>query len=190
MRHTIDADSHVAIGRFLNEKFGDSNGFCVAGLHACADLTVDALDIFLKMAAARAIVLMSCCYHKMAPAADDGSFKNFPLSECLRGVWLRQGGGEFLRVPFLRLAAQPSSVSESLKDIVFNLMSRAVIQLYADKCKWASLSYKVRCFLVASRASERIDDNHLATTAGTNFRSTKTLGEKLAFPNAPRMQLG
>lgn len=138
IRHKINESSQEPIAQFLTEKFQNYGGFCITGLHACADLTIEALDIFLKMAAARSIVLMSCCYHKMACEAveNGGRFKNFPMSGCLRDSWVRNGGIEYLRVPFLRLAAQPPNVKEKLEDLVFNLLARAVVQLYADRSKW------------------------------------------------------
>ncbi|KAJ8704418.1 hypothetical protein PYW07_011606 [Mythimna separata] len=66
-----------------------------------------------------------------------GVFKNFPLSCCLKGLFGTFKGDEFIRVPFLRLAAQPPSVDDKLEDLVFNLLSRAVLQTFAFKhnCK-------------------------------------------------------
>lgn len=86
------------------------------------------------MEAAKYLVIMPCCYHKMA--LNDGKFKNFPLSRCLKTVFDELSGAKFLKVPFLRLGAQPPEVADNLENSVFNLMARAVLQLYAHKRKY------------------------------------------------------
>ncbi|KPI96698.1 Uncharacterized protein C12orf26-like [Papilio xuthus] len=135
IRHRITEHSHVNLSEFLNDKFQNCNSFCITGLHACADLTVDAMNIFLKMENARAMILMPCCYHKMRiENLSDGKFSNFPLSKCLKEIYIKNRGFEYMKVPFLRLAAQPQLSSQSnIKDLVFNLLARAVLQIYACK---------------------------------------------------------
>ncbi|KAJ8707287.1 hypothetical protein PYW08_011421 [Mythimna loreyi] len=135
IKHTVTENSHENIEEFLNDKFKNHREFCITGLHACADLTIDAINLFLKMSHAKTMVIMPCCYHKMVEYG--GVFKNFPLSDCLKGLFSKFKGGEFMRVPFLRLAAQPPSVDDKLEDLVFNLLSRAVLQKFAFKhnCK-------------------------------------------------------
>uniref|UniRef100_A0A1E1WKS0 Methyltransferase domain-containing protein n=1 Tax=Pectinophora gossypiella TaxID=13191 RepID=A0A1E1WKS0_PECGO len=134
IKHTINEHSDEKILEFLTDKFGKSSNFCISGLHACADLTVDGMNLFLKMADAKALVLMPCCYHKMArDGSKDDRFKNFPISNCLKEIFEENKGFEFLKVPFLRLAAQPPTVDENLEDLVFNLLARATVQLYAHK---------------------------------------------------------
>lgn len=137
MKHTIKPDSYRNIQDMMDDKFPTSNNFCIVGLHACADLTVDAIDIFLKMEHARAIVLMPCCYHRIKVENDkNGRFKNFPLSRTLKDISEKTGGFKYLTVPFLRLATQPPNVeNEKLEDLVFNLLARAVLQVYATKSK-------------------------------------------------------
>lgn len=131
VKHTISNDSHENIQKFLQNKFGDVQRFCITGLHACADLTIDALDIFLKMDKAKALAIMPCCYHKIC--IENGRFKNFPLSKCLKDALKQSKGAEYyLGVPFLRLAAHPQTFDEPLKDLVFNLLSRATLELYAQ----------------------------------------------------------
>ncbi|KAH9632556.1 hypothetical protein HF086_012363 [Spodoptera exigua] len=135
IKHTVKEDSDENIRRFVQEKFENHRQFCITGLHACADLTIDAINLFLKMDEARAIVIMPCCYHKMVENCN--SFRNFPLSTCLKDIFRKYNGSEYLKVPFLRVAAQPPFVDEKLEDLVFNLLSRAVLQEYAFKqnCK-------------------------------------------------------
>lgn len=133
VKHTIKNDSHEKIQYFLKEKFQNLDKFCIIGLHSCADLTIDAIDIFLKMEKAKAIAIMPCCYHKMIE--NDGGFKNFPISNTLKNICERWDGDLRLNVPFLRLATQPPRVEEKLQDLVFNLLSRAVLQVYASKRK-------------------------------------------------------
>lgn len=137
LKHMITENSHTNIQEYLNDKFENNNRFCIAGLHACADLTVDAINIFLKMADAKAIVVMPCCYHKMATIDPEQKiFKNFPLSSCLKDVFEKYKGYEYIGVPFLRLAAQPPCRTDDiLENLVFNLLARAVLQLYAHRRK-------------------------------------------------------
>ncbi|XP_050679207.1 methyltransferase-like protein 25B isoform X2 [Leptidea sinapis] len=135
IKHTVTVESHDAIQRFLLDKFPNHKGFCITGLHACADLTVDAMSLFLKMEHARAMIIMPCCYHKIK--GDNGRFNNFPLSECLKCIYERYSGFQYLRVPFLRLATQPTNIAnESLEDLVFNMLARATLQVFAVKNKF------------------------------------------------------
>ncbi|XP_037295747.1 protein RRNAD1-like [Manduca sexta] len=131
IKHRVTEQSDWNIKQFLNDKFGDSNMFCITGLHACADLTIDAINIFLKMEEAKALILMPCCYHRMNE--NSGKFHNFPLSNCLKNVFAKYEDLDCLNVPFLRLAAQPPNRSHKMANSVFNLLARAVLQLYAYK---------------------------------------------------------
>ncbi|XP_041986865.1 protein RRNAD1-like isoform X2 [Aricia agestis] len=136
IKHTVTEDSVPSLEELIRSKFPNTDNFCITGLHACADLSVDAMNIFLRMPRARSLVIMPCCYHRLE--SRDGTFKNFPVSECLKAVYTELGGSGFLRVPFLRLATQPQVITTSnIRDLVFNLLARAVLQLYGHKrnCK-------------------------------------------------------
>lgn len=137
IKHRITDQSHINLEYFLKDKFQNCNNFCITGLHACADLTVDAMNIFLKMENARAMILMPCCYHKMRiEHLSDSKFSNFPLSNCLKEIYFKRSGFEYMKTPFLRLAAQPQLIGQNnLRSLVFNLIARAVLQVYASKCK-------------------------------------------------------
>nr|XP_034838375.1 methyltransferase-like protein 25 [Maniola hyperantus] len=139
IKHTINTESYTNIKEFVDDKFPNCERFCITGLHACADLTVDAINIFLKMEQARALVIMPCCYHRIiAENRGNCRFKKFPLSKALKEVCEKNNGFKFLTVPFLRLATQPPNVkNEKMEDLVFNLLARAVLQVYASKhnCK-------------------------------------------------------
>lgn len=136
IKHFISKESVTNIKEYLNDKFPNTQGFCIAGLHACADLTVDAIDIFLKMEDARAILIMPCCYHRLQ--TDSRTFEKFPLNSVLKQLHEKHGGKDYLKVPFLRLATQPNvNLEDKLEDLVFNLLSRAVLQLYGWKREYA-----------------------------------------------------
>lgn len=136
IKHKISEDSDNHLMEFIEDKF-KSNEFCICGLHACADLTVDAINLFLKMEHARAIVIMPCCYHKILQI-DDGVFKNFPMSNCFKTTLKRCNA--ILNVPFLRLAAQPPNISrDKMEDLVFFLLARATLQKYAHERKLQGL---------------------------------------------------
>ncbi|CAG4964178.1 unnamed protein product [Colias eurytheme] len=133
LKHTVTEDSNVKIEECIRDKFSKRQNFCMTGLHACADLTVDAVNLFLKMEDARAIVIMPCCYHKILECRD-GTFKNFPLSNCLKDVFDKYSGYKYLQKPFLRLAAQPPNIAEdNMEDLVFSLLARATLQVYASR---------------------------------------------------------
>lgn len=133
IKHTITEDSYTSIEEYLEDKFTNFTSFCITGLHACADLTIDAINLFLKIEKAKAIIIMPCCYHRLISEKD--KFKNFPLSKKLGSVYEKIGCNLFT-VPFLRLATQPPNLTEEkLENLVFNLLARAVIQLYGVKCE-------------------------------------------------------
>ncbi|XP_012273858.1 methyltransferase-like protein 25 [Orussus abietinus] len=137
----VNENSIEIIESLLREHFEECQNVGLIGLHACGDLSVDALKAFSKMAAARLLVLMSCCYHKMAPAETGEFFCHFPLSVELREALEEFGksGGMFLERPFLRLACQESAerwndASEELhRKHGFHVLARAVLELYAHK---------------------------------------------------------
>lgn len=105
VQHFITVDSEDFILRHLQDSSAD---LVIFGLHGCGDLTVTALNLFLKMPRVSKIVFMPCCYHKMTPKDDEyRSFNHFPLGEELRGI-LSTYDEIFLNRPFLRLAGQQS----------------------------------------------------------------------------------
>ncbi|XP_031770315.2 methyltransferase-like protein 25B [Galleria mellonella] len=130
IKHTINDDSHTNIQEYLQDKFYKCGAFCITGLHACADLTVTAINLFLKMADAKSMVLMSCCYHLML--RNNGRFRNFPLSNSLRVIFEERVSYQYISVPFLRLGAQPPHFDDNLEEMVFNLLARSALQLYAN----------------------------------------------------------
>ncbi|CAG9573618.1 unnamed protein product [Danaus chrysippus] len=130
IKHTINENSKNNIEEYLCDKFLNCDSFCITGLHACADLTIDAINIFLNSKTANGLVIMSCCYHRMI--SDNGRFKNFPLSDALKEC-CDENSLEILSIPFLRLAAQTSTLGTKIEDSVFNLLARAVLQVYAFK---------------------------------------------------------
>ncbi|CAK1548770.1 unnamed protein product [Leptosia nina] len=132
IKHTVTEDSRTHIAEYLKDKF-DARSFSICGLHACADLTIDAIHLFQKMEDARALVIMPCCYHKMKQTRA-GGFENFPLSKRLKILYDTYEGFKYLKVPFLRLAAQPPNISqEKMENLVFSLLARATLQLYAHQ---------------------------------------------------------
>ncbi|KAM3955781.1 methyltransferase-like protein 25B [Aphomia sociella] len=135
MKHTINEGSYTKIQEYLQDKFNNCGKFCITGLHACADLTVTAINLFTKMADANSMILMPCCYHLML--VDNGRFSNFPLSKSLKVIFEEEASYNYMGVPFLRLGAQPPNFNDNLEEMVFNLLARAVLQHYAQthNCK-------------------------------------------------------
>ncbi|PSN34212.1 hypothetical protein C0J52_13137 [Blattella germanica] len=81
---------------------------CLVGLHACGDLAVSAIQLFLRISLLETMVLVPCCYHKME-LSEENEFVNFPLSASLRDM-VSSSGKSFLSRPFLRLASQESAI--------------------------------------------------------------------------------
>ncbi|XP_071054409.1 methyltransferase-like protein 25B [Onthophagus taurus] len=118
------------------------DNFCITGLHACADLSITILKLFLKITSAKCLVIMPCCYHRLTiNSIEDGleTFLNFPCSDILKRVAENFKIETFLRRPFLRLAAQQSC--ESWKELdhnahdihAKNCLFRAILQEIAEE---------------------------------------------------------
>lgn len=145
----LTCNSAETIETILLNEFQEQLDICLIGLHACGDLSIDALKIYRDMKRARVFIMVSCCYHKMSVSKSTQTdtlikkqyFNNFPLSNCLKTV-IRNTNfdiGFFLRQPFLRLACQEPSdrwCNMSIKrhnEHSFHVLARAVLQLYAAK---------------------------------------------------------
>lgn len=119
---TADAEARARIEGYVSE-LAQCNGLTGAtkmsliGLHACADLSVSAMKLFLAMDQVQCLHIMPCCYHKLALEADsiDASpkptpFVNFPLSNLLReAMFARSDISEVFSCfsrPFMRLSCQ------------------------------------------------------------------------------------
>ncbi|XP_028164941.1 protein RRNAD1-like [Ostrinia furnacalis] len=135
LHHRVTKNSGQEIEQNLRDYFRNHGAVCITGLHSCGDLAVEGMSVFFKMEDARTLIMMPCCYHKMERRGE--RFVNFPMSGVLKAVFERRDGEELLGVPFMRLAAHPTHNGRSLEQMVFSLMSRAVLQLYAftNKCK-------------------------------------------------------
>ncbi|XP_075167966.1 putative methyltransferase-like protein 25 [Haematobia irritans] len=83
----------------------------IIGLHACADLTITSMKLFLEMSHVKNLIIMPCCYHKMKMSSNNLEFQNFPLSCALKEVLYEEHSNgssyvHYLNRPFLRLACQ------------------------------------------------------------------------------------
>jgi hypothetical protein len=137
--------------RTLSPSLGSDNYFsagsaslCMTGLHACGDLTVDAIRLFFRLVSVKLLVMVPCCYHKMSLSKDttvtEETFSNFPLSSSLCKLVRSSTFCDspfFLRRPFLRLASQETAArwhqwsDEDHKQHSLQVMARAILQLYA-----------------------------------------------------------
>ncbi|XP_026841681.1 protein RRNAD1-like [Drosophila persimilis] len=115
----VDADSGAYIDTHSlalakNNGFLEVKSMSIIGLHACADLSINAMRLFLKMDRVRSLHIMPCCYHKLAlqsagggvNSPDQPNFVNFPLSIALRKAVEACKTELYLNRPFLRLACQ------------------------------------------------------------------------------------
>ncbi|KAL3286430.1 hypothetical protein HHI36_000938 [Cryptolaemus montrouzieri] len=65
LHHFITNDSQDEIERAINKHFKISDRVCICGLHACADLSITILELFLKIKQVKSLVIMPCCYHRL-----------------------------------------------------------------------------------------------------------------------------
>lgn len=155
----ITCDSADAIESILQKEFPDVADVCLIGLHACGDLSTNASRIFCKMKSTKLFILISCCYHKLSISKsvqtpeklqEKQYFHTFPISNCLRETIAAYNFdiGQFLRIPFLRLACQESAdkwrgmSQEKHDDHSFHVLARAVLELYSRQSRYL-LSYNV-----------------------------------------------
>ncbi|XP_025084221.1 uncharacterized protein LOC112558162 isoform X3 [Pomacea canaliculata] len=118
---------------------------CLIGLHCCGDLSPVMLKLFLYAEFIGAIILVSCCYHKMCKISGSDQFCNFPLSEsAIQAYSLAQKKHSTLSSPFLstgslRLAAQETRTRwEAQREAdhdnhARNLAYRALLEVFLSK---------------------------------------------------------
>ncbi|XP_034477240.1 protein RRNAD1-like [Drosophila innubila] len=116
-----DANSRARIEGYAS-KLAQSHGMlpgldtAIIGLHACADLSISAMILFLTMPQVRSLHIMPCCYHKLALRSENDTmtsttspFVNFPLSNGLRNAISAATSVGCFNRPFMRLACQETS---------------------------------------------------------------------------------
>lgn len=110
IQHFIESSSDSFIQSSLMKEFSlkETTNVVLTGLHACADLTVTALDLFLRLPNAKKLLIMPCCYHKMKFKGNSlVEFENVPLSRRIKSA---QYAKDIINRPFLRLAGQQTAV--------------------------------------------------------------------------------
>lgn len=150
----VTCDSAGRIESILQQEFPNTTAACLIGLHACGDLSTSASRIFRRMKSAKLFILISCCYHKLSisesvrtSSQEKQYFRNFPMSNCLREVITTYNFdvGQFLRVPFLRLACQESvdkwrnMSGEKHDEHSFHVLARAVLELYSQQSRYRTV---------------------------------------------------
>jgi len=159
MHCDVTCDSADVIESILRQEFPEVTNVCLIGLHACGDLSTSASRIFCRMKSAKLFILISCCYHKLSisksiPLREKQYFHNFPISNCLRETIAAYNFdvGQFLRIPFLRLACQESAdkwhgmSQEKHNEHSFHVLARAVLELYSQHSKYLILYTNVCTF--------------------------------------------
>lgn len=154
----VTHDSANRIKSILQQEFPDATYACLIGLHACGDLSINASKIFREMTNIKLLILISCCYHKLSisknvqnPLQEKQYFHSFPVSNCLQEMIATYGFdiGQFLRVPFLRLACQESAdkwhgmSKEKHDEHSFHVLARAVLELYAQQSRYYPTYYSI-----------------------------------------------
>ncbi|KAK7862668.1 hypothetical protein R5R35_009241 [Gryllus longicercus] len=141
----------------ISDRLSKFHEVCMIGLHTCGDLSAVAVDLFMHTPQLRLMVLVPCCYHKLATLEEKDrcgpNVVNFPLSEELTNVLKEEFDGfeEYLGASFLRLASQESCrrwqhwTEEQHQQHSENLMSRAVLDLAAVKLGLVLKKKRRRC---------------------------------------------
>lgn len=170
----VMCDSADAIESILQQEFPNITDVCLIGLHACGDLSTSASKIFCRMKSAKLFILISCCYHKLSISKsvqtslqEKQYFHNFPTSNCLRETIAAYNFdvGQFLRIPFLRLACQESAdkwhgmSQEKHDEHSFHVLARAVLELYSRQSRYLIL-YNV-CIYSMDQLINVILDNYV-----------------------------
>nr|XP_029734389.1 protein RRNAD1-like [Aedes albopictus] len=109
-QHFIEEDTFERIQESLKSEFPEESNLAplaIVGLHACADLSISAIKMFLLNDSISKLVIMPCCYHKLTFDSNGTMFKNFPLSDQLKDALEREPN--FIGRPFLRLGCQQTS---------------------------------------------------------------------------------
>lgn len=130
--HFVTEDSVETLNQTI-QKLPMEN-YCLVGLHACADLSVTVLKLFLNLEFVKTLVIMPCCYHRLAKTDLDG-FKNFPVSTLLKELVNKYEMDHILSIPFLRLACQCITDFANVEDrrkAAENCMFRAILQEVAQ----------------------------------------------------------
>lgn len=156
IEHFIDQNSSPFILNALKENFAKQNftNTCIVGLHACADLSVTILKMFMEMDFCKGLVIMPCCYHRLKSSRVDGeveTFENFPISNKFKGFFEQFQAEHFLRTPFLRLACQQTSgnfgcmTEEEHRMHSRSFMYRAILEDVVVGGKWKMYRYILIC---------------------------------------------
>ncbi len=110
VQHFVGSDSASFIQSTLMQEFNlnEIPDLTLTGLHACADLTVSSLNLFLNISMVRKLLIMPCCYHKMKCKVNStDEFDNVPLSERVKSAHYVN---DVINRPFLRLAGQQTAL--------------------------------------------------------------------------------
>lgn len=146
VQHFInDIESIAFIENELDHRFSinSKTRYALIGLHACADLTIVALRLYLFMQNVTTIAIMPCCYHKMNYCTGDKkctTFQNIPLSRVMQTapdsleLW-----ASIINRPFLRLASQQTAArwkcmsEEEHNKHGQNMFQRALLESILDE---------------------------------------------------------
>lgn len=146
-KHFVTENSVEFLGETIEKNYTSNkeNNISIVGLHACADLSITILDIFLKLNDVKSLIMMPCCYHRLTLKLNDDNsetFHNFPKSSLFKRLFLKYNANCFIKRPFLRNACQYSNgkildMSEKEHDLhAKNMLFRAILQEVANESKY------------------------------------------------------
>ncbi|XP_066249605.1 methyltransferase-like protein 25B [Euwallacea similis] len=184
----VDQSSANAIENLIQKHFNQTQKVCLIGLHACGDLSVEILKLFLKLCRAQAIVIMPCCYHRMSFASEEGlikRFKGFPLSREGDLLFQKHDGFSFANQQFLRLACQRTVKSftkmtkEEHKRHAEQCVHRALLELVASSENCAVQRLKRKSGKSNATDSDKGFEDYLNNLGNTHELVGETTGKRI-----------
>ncbi|XP_014667521.1 PREDICTED: uncharacterized protein LOC106809081 isoform X4 [Priapulus caudatus] len=164
---------------------GHSGAVCMIGLHCCGDLTPTMLKVYAEMPEIRALVCVSCCYHKMV----DGtviSRMNFPMSTAAKR-FLRQNQGEERNVDL------PPCLCDSNADYQCS-QDRYHTERSIDNVEGKQQSYvrgTMKCQVLCSPSSSKCEQKFVNDNAqlGNNSESSDSASDVFPIVNSFALRL-
>lgn len=140
--NSLEDQIESVIGDWFDELKAEHESaplLCMIGLHSCGDLSPVMMKLFMNSQRFRALLLVSCCYHRMEWKEDLADENLFPLSLSLKTAshvpFHQQEGIRHL----FRLAAQETpnhwmqQKTDNCQLQAQHTFYRSIIQLYAAK---------------------------------------------------------
>lgn len=172
MQHFIESSSASFIQTLVLKEFNlnKSPDLVLTGLHACADLTVTSINLFLRNPNVTKLLIMPCCYHKMKYKLNSqDEFENVPLSERVKCARYAK---DIINRPFLRLAGQQTALrwrnntESEHTEHGQNMFIRGVVQAILNEGKILKANLLNPIFIILCFTDEMVVKNKKVSSRG------------------------